>query len=160
MKDTMKIVAALILFAGIGVVANVMPRNTNVKNNGNTDAEDLSGRTQVANPASQACEAFGYVVDIRRDGNDGGEIGYCVFPDGTRCEEWSFFKNECGADWKKRGVKETLPVNGTSNDTPEKKPEKKYAGCPEWVNCMPGFDVPKNNCYIPPGCEGYTQKAY
>jgi hypothetical protein len=36
----------------------------------------------------------------------------------------------------------------------------KKTGCPEWVNCMPTPDVAGNKCVIPPGCEGYTQKAY
>ena len=32
----------------------------------------------------------------------GGTAGYCVFPDGSECEEWAYFRNECqpGTDWQ------------------------------------------------------------
>ena len=152
----MTIIAALVLLTGIGIVANTIPRNADMENKGDgVPTENLSGQAQMANPASQTCAAFGYRVDIRKDDN-AGEIGYCMFPDGAECEEWSFFRNECGTNWKK-GVVEQMPTIGT---IPGKIPNEKYAGCPEWVNCMPGFDLPENHCYVPPGCEGYTQKAY
>ncbi len=47
----------------------------------------------VANPASVFCEAQGGQVDIRTE--SGGEVGYCVFPDGSECQEWAFFRGEC-----------------------------------------------------------------
>jgi len=50
--------------------------------------------TQVANPASQHCIASGGRVAIR-DQPDGSQIGYCVFPDGSECEEWAFFRGQC-----------------------------------------------------------------
>lgn len=49
--------------------------------------------TQIANPASTFCVEQGYKLDIRT--TDGGQIGYCVFPDGAECEEWAFFRKEC-----------------------------------------------------------------
>lgn len=92
--------------------------------------------TQIANPASVYCIKLGHTLDLRKDENTGGVSGFCVFPDGSECEEWSFFRGECGI--QREGL----------------KPE-----CPEWVNCMPGPDVIKT-CIIPPGCEGFTRKAY
>jgi len=49
--------------------------------------------TGLANPASVFCEEQGGVVEIR-DG-DGGQYGVCVFPDGSECEEWEFYRGEC-----------------------------------------------------------------
>lgn len=49
----------------------------------------------MPNPASAYCEAQGYRLDIRKDPRTGGEVGYCVFPDGTSCEEWAFYRGEC-----------------------------------------------------------------
>jgi putative hemolysin len=48
----------------------------------------------LANPASEYCLEQGGQVDIRA-GADGGEQGFCVFPDGSECEEWAFFRGEC-----------------------------------------------------------------
>lgn len=51
---------------------------------------------QIANPASVYCGEHGGKLEIRT-GEDGGQIGYCVFPDGSECEEWAFFRGECGS---------------------------------------------------------------
>jgi putative hemolysin len=47
----------------------------------------------MANPASVYCAEHDGKVEIR-DG-EGGEVGYCIFPDGSECEEWAFFRGEC-----------------------------------------------------------------
>ena len=47
----------------------------------------------MANPASVHCEEQGGTVEIRA--TEGGEAGYCVFPNGSECEEWAFFRGEC-----------------------------------------------------------------
>ena len=48
----------------------------------------------LPNPASKFCEDQGYTLEIRDEA--GGQIGYCIFPDGTECEEWAFYREECG----------------------------------------------------------------
>jgi hypothetical protein len=48
----------------------------------------------LPNPASVACESRGGRLEIRAEAS-GGQIGICVFPDGSECEEWSLFRNEC-----------------------------------------------------------------
>ena len=48
----------------------------------------------MPNPASVFCEAEGGTVDIRT-GDDGGQVGICVFTDGGECDEWAFFRGEC-----------------------------------------------------------------
>jgi putative hemolysin len=48
----------------------------------------------MPNPASVHCAEQGYVLEIRTEA--AGQAGYCIFPDGTECEEWAFFRGECG----------------------------------------------------------------
>jgi putative hemolysin len=47
----------------------------------------------MANPASVFCEANGGRLTIE-PGEEGGEVGVCVFED-SLCEEWAFFRGEC-----------------------------------------------------------------
>jgi putative hemolysin len=49
----------------------------------------------MANPASVYCEENGGRLEFR-EGANGGVIGVCVFPDGSSCEEWAYFRGECG----------------------------------------------------------------
>ena len=49
---------------------------------------------QLANPASVYCEEQGGTLEIRT-ADDGGQAGYCIFDDGSECDEWSFFRGEC-----------------------------------------------------------------
>jgi putative hemolysin len=50
--------------------------------------------TGLANPASVFCEEQGGTVDIRSDAG-GNQYGFCVFEDGSECDEWAFFRGEC-----------------------------------------------------------------
>ena len=120
--------------------------------------ENTTSSVGIANPASQVCLAYGYKLEIRKD-ESGGEVGYCVFPDGKECEEWQFFRNECGKE-RKVGQLEQMPRFG--ENPVGILDEKKYAGCPKWVDCMPkiGPNGRENTCVIPPECEGYTGRAY
>ena len=47
----------------------------------------------LANPASKYCVDQGYRLEIRDEA--GGETGYCLFPNGSECEEWAFYRGEC-----------------------------------------------------------------
>ncbi len=49
----------------------------------------------LPNPASQYCVEQGYTLEIRDEA--GGQVGYCIFPDGSECEEWAFYRGECSA---------------------------------------------------------------
>ena len=51
-------------------------------------------KIEIANPASTNCVDKGYNLTFRTNSN-GSQIGYCVFPNGRECEEWSFFRGEC-----------------------------------------------------------------
>lgn len=52
----------------------------------------------MANPASVHCVNAGGKLEIRT-GSSGGQYGVCHMPDGTSCEEWSFFRTgQCKAE--------------------------------------------------------------
>ena len=48
----------------------------------------------LPNPASAYCVEQGGRLEIRTD-ESGGQYGVCVFDDGSECEEWAFFRDEC-----------------------------------------------------------------
>ena len=48
----------------------------------------------LPNPASVFCEEEGYRFEIRTAA-DGSQQGFCVFPDGSECDEWAFYRGEC-----------------------------------------------------------------
>jgi putative hemolysin len=54
----------------------------------------LNTNANMANPAAVFCEENGGVSEIRTD-EDGSQSGVCVFPDGSECDEWAYFRGEC-----------------------------------------------------------------
>jgi len=49
----------------------------------------------MPNPASVYCTQKGNKLEIRTAA-DGSQSGICVFPDGSTCDEWAYFRGECG----------------------------------------------------------------
>ena len=49
----------------------------------------------IPNPASVYCKEQGNKHEIRMAA-DGSQSGRCVFPDGSTCDEWAYFRGECG----------------------------------------------------------------
>jgi putative hemolysin len=82
----------------------------------------LEPDTGLANPASVHCEEQGYTLEMRTDEN--GTYGVCVFPDGSECEEWAYFRGECGP-----GAEEVKPteVPITPTDTTVQVPDPAHA---------------------------------
>lgn len=56
-----------------------------------------SPQTQAGlpNPASVYCEQNGNKLEIVTAA-DGSQSGICVFPDGSSCDEWAYYRGECG----------------------------------------------------------------
>ena len=52
-------------------------------------------QANLPNPASVYCEGQGNHLEIRTSA-DGSQVGVCIFPDGSECEEWAFMRGECG----------------------------------------------------------------
>jgi len=49
----------------------------------------------LPNPASVYCDQNGNTHEIRT-ADDGSQYGVCIFPDGSTCDEWAYFRGECG----------------------------------------------------------------
>ena len=49
----------------------------------------------MADPASEHCLDEGGRLEIRDEA--GGQVGYCIFEDGSDCEESAFFHDECAS---------------------------------------------------------------
>ena len=76
----------------------------------------------MPNPASVHCEQNGGQVELRQDAT-GGVIGVCVFPDGSECDEWAYFRGEC----KPKDLLLTPPVPGIA--FPRQKPTEGLREC-------------------------------
>jgi len=58
----------------------------------NNESEETSP-AGIANPASSYCQEQGGTLRFETDSN--GVKGICILPDGTECDEWDYFRNEC-----------------------------------------------------------------
>ena len=48
----------------------------------------------MPNPAAVYCEDQGGESEIRTNA-DGSQDGFCIFDDGSECEQWAFLRGEC-----------------------------------------------------------------
>lgn len=76
----------------------------------------------MANPASVYCVEQGYQSEIRTAA-DGSQSGVCIFSDGSECDDWAYFRGECGP-------------NAPVTETPD---ASAYAGWMEYVDTNYGF---------------------
>jgi putative hemolysin len=65
-------------------------------------------QANMPNPASVYCEQNGNTLEIRA-ADDDSQSGVCIFPDGSTCDEWAYFRGECGPE----AQKEPTPVQNT-----------------------------------------------
>jgi len=77
----------LLIISIFVLVSIILSLNYNEKSNSFQNS-------QLPNPASVYCEEQGYESKIRTN-PDGSQIGYCIFSDGSECEEWAFYRGEC-----------------------------------------------------------------
>jgi putative hemolysin len=69
----------------------------------------------MPNPASVYCEQQGNKLEIRTAA-DGSQSGICVLPDGSICDEWAYFRGECGlAAQKSPTPAMTVEATATAN---------------------------------------------
>jgi putative hemolysin len=73
--------------------AKICPDGTAVGRDGENNCEFKPCPGQIANPASQFCEAQGGTV--RMVENENGTQGICVLKGGAECDEWMYFRGEC-----------------------------------------------------------------
>jgi len=79
-----KILFTLFVLVGILDAASCRPAQTSPTSQAN-----------MPNPASVYCEKQGNKLEIVTAA-DGSQSGVCVFPDGSTCDEWAYFRDECG----------------------------------------------------------------
>ncbi len=72
----------------------------------------------IPNPASAYCEQNGGKLEIVTAA-DGSQSGQCVFPDGSVCDEWAYYRGECGL---------ATQTNPTSVMTVESTTEEQASG--------------------------------
>ncbi len=65
-------------------------------------------QTGMANPATAYCEQNGYEHEILT-AEDGSQSGICIFPDGSTCDEWAYFKGECAPAGSGGSTGENVP---------------------------------------------------
>ena len=53
-------------------------------------------QVNMPNPASVYCTQHGNKLEIHTAA-DGSQSGVCVFSDGSTCDEWAYFRGECGS---------------------------------------------------------------
>jgi len=61
--------------------------------------------TDLPNPAAVYCQEQGGQSQIIT-APDGSQTGECLFPDGSKCDEWVFFRHECQKGSKSNFSKE------------------------------------------------------
>lgn len=62
----------------------------------------------ISNPASVYCIDNGGKSEIRS--NEEGQYGVCIFPDGSECDEWKFFRKECSIGDSKTNPEQDLEL--------------------------------------------------
>lgn len=113
-------------------------------------SEPMPG-SQIANPASTNCIEKGGKLEIVK--GDGGEYGVCTFPDGSKCEEWAFFRGECQI-----GQTKDMPKVSAATPPPITTPAKSAATCEQLggtTSTIKGPDREVTMCILPDGttCE-------
>ncbi len=98
---------------------------------------DKPGQVGAPNPASVKCKKAG--AKVERLKTDEGEIGICVWPDYSRCEEWRFFYGKCkkGECRQKRGICPDTP-DQTSGANPASVYCKKTGGALQIIKTEKG----------------------
>jgi putative hemolysin len=61
-----------------------------------SNGSNESGPGGLANPASEFCINNSGTLSIM--GGPAGQHGVCTFGNGAQCEEWAFFRGDCGMD--------------------------------------------------------------
>jgi putative hemolysin len=84
------------LLVGIMGLAALLPFRSSIQATTQSELNSAApSDVGLANPASVHCVEQGYTVQIL-EAEDGSQSGVCIFPDGSQCDEWAFFRGECG----------------------------------------------------------------
>lgn len=95
----------------------------------------------LPNPASAYCEANGHRLEIRTAA-DGSQSGVCIFTDGSECDEWAYYRGECGPGATPTATAPVAPPTLTAlapTVTPLPTPLGGYAGWQTYTHADPAF---------------------
>jgi peptidylprolyl isomerase/FKBP-type peptidyl-prolyl cis-trans isomerase FkpA len=84
MKNTILIIVLLLIVAGLVYYFGFYGKKTAGENEG----------AGLANPAAVYCQEQGGISEIKTFKS--GQRGFCLFSDGSQCEEWDFYRTDCG----------------------------------------------------------------
>ena len=90
-----------------------------------------TSQVNMPNPASVYCEQNGNKLEIQT-ASDGSQSGLCIFPDGSTCDEWAYYRGECSP---------AAPISSTTATTVEATTEGSGGGAEEQAS----------GGYMPPG---------
>jgi putative hemolysin len=76
--------------------------------------QTVSDNTTIANPASVFCAQNGGTLNIVTAA-DGSQGGLCVFPNGSQCEEWAYYRGECSPANQTTVSNQTVTGNASAN---------------------------------------------
>lgn len=91
MKSKIAMIVLILLTAACTLPQTEVPAMTEIPQAG------------MANPASTYCVEQGFKSEIRTAA-DGSQSGVCIFPDGSECEEWAYFRGECVPGTEAQGI--------------------------------------------------------
>jgi putative hemolysin len=92
----------------MALTACTVPQTQSAPDAAATDMPQAS----MPNPASVYCIQQGHKLEIRTAA-DGSQSGICVFPDGSACDEWAYYRGECGLATQKSPTP-AMTVNPTA----------------------------------------------
>ena len=104
----------------------------------------------LPNPASVYCEQNGGKLDLRT-GSAGGVAGICLFPDGSECDEWAYFRGECKPGDKLPGG---TPVQAASLTLTTLQNANYHS--PDWGD----YQLVDGLYHRPPSAPGESPEAY
>jgi len=82
----------------LGVVLCVLLAGCQTADTQGTDETPVSnptGGAELPNPAAAYCQEQGHKYEIRTV-SDGSQSGVCIFADGSECDDWAYYRGECG----------------------------------------------------------------
>lgn len=94
------------------IILMVLTANTSFQVHTPESTTTVMPQSALPNPASDYCEQNGNKHEIRTAA-DGSQSGVCIFPDGSTCDEWAYFRGECGME-----TLENPKLNQTTEPTP------------------------------------------
>ena len=68
-------------------------------------------QANLSNPASVYCTQQGNKLEIYT-ADDGSQSGICIFPDGSTCDEWAYYRGECGSTIPTMTIEVTTNASG------------------------------------------------